>query len=76
MSVSPERSANVSVNIASGQLTALLGPSGGGKSTLLRIIAGLERADSGVVRIDGVDARRAWRQSRHSGRYGIAPARD
>ena len=44
------------VDIHSGKLTALLGPSGGGKSTLLRIIAGLDHPDSGVVEIDGVDA--------------------
>ena len=37
---------DVSVTIPTGQLTALLGPSGGGKSTLLRIIAGLEQADA------------------------------
>src|ERR671934_1379653 len=47
---------DVSVEIPSGSLTALLGPSGGGKSTLLRVIAGLERPDHGTVRIDGVDA--------------------
>ncbi|WBB67831.1 sulfate ABC transporter ATP-binding protein [Micromonospora sp. WMMD812] len=47
---------DVSVSIPSGQLTALLGPSGGGKSTLLRIVAGLERADTGRVEIEGVDA--------------------
>ena len=47
---------NVSVNIPSGQLTALLGPSGGGKSTLLRIIAGLESADTGDVVIEGIEA--------------------
>jgi sulfate/thiosulfate transport system ATP-binding protein len=46
---------NVSVDIESGQLTAVLGPSGGGKSTLLRIIAGLETADEGTVFIDGTD---------------------
>ncbi len=34
----------------------MLGPSGGGKSTLLRIIAGLEKADTGTVEIDGKDA--------------------
>ncbi len=47
---------DVSVDIPTGSLTALLGPSGGGKSTLLRIIAGLEQPDAGVVEIDGVDA--------------------
>jgi sulfate transport system ATP-binding protein len=46
----------VSVRIPTGGLTALLGPSGGGKSTLLRIIAGLEHADAGTVRIEGTDA--------------------
>jgi sulfate/thiosulfate transport system ATP-binding protein len=46
----------VDVTIPTGQLTALLGPSGGGKSTLLRIIAGLEQADDGVIEIAGEDA--------------------
>ena len=40
---------NVDMTVASGHLTALLGPSGGGKSTLLRIIGGLEEADAGTV---------------------------
>ena len=44
---------DVSVAIASGSLTALLGPSGGGKSTLLRVIAGLETPDTGSVLISG-----------------------
>lgn len=47
---------DISVDVRSGQLTALLGPSGGGKSTLLRIIAGLDQADRGTVRIEGADA--------------------
>jgi sulfate transport system ATP-binding protein len=47
---------NIDLNIPTGQLTALLGPSGGGKTTLLRIIAGLESADSGTVVIEGQDA--------------------
>ena len=47
---------DVSLEIPSGSLTALLGPSGGGKTTLLRVIAGLEQADEGRVEIDGVEA--------------------
>src|SRR3954454_16465216 len=45
----------VSLEVPAGSLTALLGPSGGGKSTLLRIIAGLEMPDSGHVCIEGQD---------------------
>ena len=47
---------DVSLMIPDGSLTAVLGPSGGGKSTLLRIIAGLERPDSGEVLLAGKDA--------------------
>ena len=43
---------DVTVSIPTGQLTALLGPSGGGKSTLLRIIAGLETSDGGEIILD------------------------
>ena len=48
---------DVSLDVGSGQLTALLGPSGGGKSTLLRIIAGLEQADEGRVEIGRASCR-------------------
>jgi sulfate transport system ATP-binding protein len=58
---------DVDVTIPPGQLTALLGPSGGGKSTLLRIIAGLEKADSGTVTIEGVDATGLPAQKRNVG---------
>ncbi|MDX6650047.1 MAG: sulfate/thiosulfate transport system ATP-binding protein [Solirubrobacteraceae bacterium] len=44
---------DVSVTVRDGSLTALLGPSGGGKSTLLRVIAGLEAPDAGEVLIGG-----------------------
>jgi len=47
---------DISLNFGEGQLVALLGPSGCGKTTLLRIIAGLELADSGVVTLEGEDA--------------------
>ncbi len=58
---------DVSVSLPTGQLTALLGPSGGGKSTLLRIIAGLDAADTGTVSIEGVDATRLPPQKRNVG---------
>jgi len=48
---------DVSFNVPSGELVALLGPSGGGKTTMLRIIAGLDKADSGTVLLEGEDAR-------------------
>ena len=46
---------NVNLDIASGELIALLGPSGCGKTTLLRIIAGLETADTGTILFSGED---------------------
>ncbi len=58
---------DVSVTLPTGQLTALLGPSGGGKSTLLRIIAGLDGADDGSVSIEGVDATTLPPQKRNVG---------
>lgn len=47
---------DVSLKVESGQLVALLGPSGCGKTTLLRIISGLEYADSGHILFDDEDA--------------------
>ena len=44
---------NVNFEIEKGRLVALLGPSGSGKTTILRMIAGLERPDSGEIIIDG-----------------------
>jgi sulfate transport system ATP-binding protein len=58
---------DVDLSVPSGELTALLGPSGGGKSTLLRIIGGLEEPDTGTVDIDGVDATRVPAQRRNVG---------
>ena len=56
---------DVSLVFPGGELTALLGPSGSGKTSLLRIIAGLERADHGQVLFEGEDTTR--RDVRHRG---------
>src|SRR6185503_3712200 len=58
---------DVSIEVPSGGLTALLGPSGSGKSTLLRVIAGLEKPDTGQVLIDGEDATTRRVQDRNVG---------
>jgi sulfate/thiosulfate transport system ATP-binding protein len=58
---------DINVSLPTGQLTALLGPSGGGKSTLLRIIAGLDSADSGTVSIEGAEATHLPPQKRNVG---------
>ena len=47
---------DVSLTFPDGELVALLGPSGCGKTTLLRVIAGLEHADSGQILLDGEDS--------------------
>jgi putative ABC transport system ATP-binding protein len=45
---------NVSFTLGRGELVAVLGESGVGKSTLLNVVAGLDRPDAGSVRLDGV----------------------
>ena len=59
--------ADINLSIPTGELTALLGPSGGGKSTLLRIVAGLESADQGSVTIEGVESTYLPPQKRNVG---------
>ena len=46
---------NISLEIYKGEMVCLLGPNGGGKSTLIRTLAGMQPALSGVVTIDGDD---------------------
>jgi putative ABC transport system ATP-binding protein len=45
----------ITLNIARGDFIALMGPSGSGKSTLLNLIAGIDKPDSGVLKIDNED---------------------
>ncbi len=46
------------LSVAAGEFYALLGPNGAGKTTTLRMVAGLLPADSGDIRVFGIDARR------------------
>ncbi|HUN70787.1 MAG TPA: ATP-binding cassette domain-containing protein [Steroidobacteraceae bacterium] len=45
----------ISIEVRSGELTALVGPDGAGKTTLIRLLAGLMSADSGTLRVLGID---------------------
>lgn len=54
----------VEMNVAAGQVMALLGDNGAGKSTLLRIISGLAKADRGDVQLDGHSLRRVGNELR------------
>ncbi|MCX5806994.1 MAG: ABC transporter ATP-binding protein [Proteobacteria bacterium] len=46
---------NITFNIYKGDFLALMGPSGSGKTTLLNLIAGIDKVDSGIIRVGGVD---------------------
>ncbi len=48
----------VSLRIRAGEVTAIMGPSGSGKSTLLNLVAGLDRASEGSIRVDGLEITR------------------
>jgi len=61
---------NLDLEVAPGELVAIVGESGSGKSTLLNALAGLDRADSGSIVIDGTsvgaldeDALARWRRA-------------
>lgn len=49
---------HVSLEVGANECLALLGPSGCGKTTLLRLMAGLETPDAGIIAIDGADMTR------------------
>lgn len=71
---------DVSFAVAEGEFFVLLGPSGGGKTTMLRLICGLETPDTGMIVIDGRDVTELPPRERNIGivfqEYGLYPNMD
>ena len=71
---------NVSFHVGDGEFFVLLGPSGGGKSTLLRLISGLEMPEAGTIAVNGRDITRLPPRERNLGMvfqdYGLYPNMD
>ncbi|HVO76372.1 MAG TPA: ABC transporter ATP-binding protein [Candidatus Bathyarchaeia archaeon] len=63
--------AGVDFTVGEGEIFGLLGPNGAGKTTTISIIAGLLEADSGAVRVSGLDNRRDGRRVREM--LGVVP---
>src|ERR1700704_2489787 len=58
---------HVSFTVEAGEFVCLLGPNGCGKTTLLRIVGGLEPATRGAVLLDGLPVQADRRHQRHVG---------
>lgn len=61
----------VTLQLARGRILSLLGKNGAGKTTLVSIVAGLQRADGGLIKVDGMEATSRTAAIRQS--MGIAP---
>ncbi len=70
----------VSFHVNDGEFFVLLGPSGGGKTTILRMICGLETPDDGSIRLNGQDVTKLNPRQRNLGMvfqdYGLYPSMD
>jgi ABC-2 type transport system ATP-binding protein len=62
---------HVSLTVRQGEFFGLLGPNGAGKTTLISLLAGLGRADSGVIRVMGHDVVADYRDARRN--LGVVP---
>jgi putative ABC transport system ATP-binding protein len=65
---------DVDLDVAEGELVAVMGPSGNGKTTLLNCLSGLDDIDAGTVHVDGVDLHRmsdARRTAHRAARMGF-----
>ena len=65
---------DVSLDVAAGECLALAGPSGAGKTSILRVVAGLLRPERGVVRCGERDVARHRHRARPAPRTGGAAA--
>lgn len=61
----------IDLQIEQGEFFALLGPNGAGKSTLISLMAGLQQATTGHIRIMGHDVQRDYQRARHA--LGVVP---
>ena len=48
---------NIDLDVEEGEFISLMGKSGTGKSTLLNLVSGIDRPDSGTITVDGIDLR-------------------
>lgn len=59
----------IGFHLQKGEAVALLGPNGSGKTTVLRLLAGLLKPDAGWIRLSGLDPRKDWREYRRHFSY-------